>query len=737
MFPRITPFTHKVFFPKRFYSITKASNGFWKCKENQRKFLEDLAKKKNFKWNDPVAWGKVTQTELRKEGGGSILTYHKTFWDVLTSVFPEMHLCPLCTTVRIPPGYWENIENQRHFLDHLAEKEGFNPLISDNWKQISASKIVKLGGQGLLLQYSSFADAIISIYSECNWSIFDVRSCVPRGYWKSIDNQRKFFLDLSNKLQLNEPVSWADIPFETVQKEGGSVILSYYENYYDCIKTLFPEISSKEWSSQRQLPKNYWHSIQNQKKFLDDFAIKMNLKKPEDWKTISHQKIIDHGGRGLLKYYPSLLECLSTVYPDKEFTIKNLSRYPVNWWKNKDNHKVFLDTFEKENNIKTFEDWNTITKKDLINSGGYSLFSIYTGLYEMLSSVYPTKPWYLTRIRKPKNFWTIENQKNYIEGLCKYLSIEKSDVIHLTNDELARYGGSYLLSIYDSMTQCIESLYNIKEDEWKEKRITRSNFWDDIENQKKFLDDFAEHHNINSPHEWKDITSTDIIKYGGRGLIEKYNTWSEVLSTIYGFNINNLKDFRRRVSYNYWKDPKNVKSFIEKFEQKNRMFETTDWYRVSIIQLCQTDGGYSLLRRFGSIYNLLKEVYPNIRWNKKLIAKNNKRSEQWRIFTIVREIFPDREVIEEYNHPTASRESGNSVELDVFIPSLNLAIEYHGKHHYEDIPAFGPSELYQIRDNEKIELCQKYNIKLLVIPYFFKGSDEDLKELILNKCKEE
>ena len=41
----------------------------------------------------------------------------------------------------------------------------------------------------------------------------------------------------------------------------------------------------------------------------------------------------------------------------------------------------------------------------------------------------------------------------------------------------------------------------------------------------------------------------------------------------------------------------------------------------------------------------------------------------------------------------------------------NIAIEYHGKQHYEDIPqAFNSVETYQHRDIEKEKLCKEHGI---------------------------
>jgi len=54
--------------------------------------------------------------------------------------------------------------------------------------------------------------------------------------------------------------------------------------------------------------------------------------------------------------------------------------------------------------------------------------------------------------------------------------------------------------------------------------------------------------------------------------------------------------------------------------------------------------------------------------------------------------------------------------LDVFIPELNLAFEFHGKQHFEPVPYFGGQEAFEknlIRDNLKREKCKANNITLI------------------------
>lgn len=59
--------------------------------------------------------------------------------------------------------------------------------------------------------------------------------------------------------------------------------------------------------------------------------------------------------------------------------------------------------------------------------------------------------------------------------------------------------------------------------------------------------------------------------------------------------------------------------------------------------------------------------------------------------------------------------------MDVYVPSYNLGIEYHGRQHFEWVPFFHKSEadfeLAVERDHRKAELCKQQGMTLVVFRY--------------------
>lgn len=66
--------------------------------------------------------------------------------------------------------------------------------------------------------------------------------------------------------------------------------------------------------------------------------------------------------------------------------------------------------------------------------------------------------------------------------------------------------------------------------------------------------------------------------------------------------------------------------------------------------------------------------------------------------------------------------TSENLELDVYNPDINLAVEYHGRQHYEYVPFMHNHSRINFhnqkyRDEKKIELCRRNGVPLIVVPY--------------------
>ena len=70
-------------------------------------------------------------------------------------------------------------------------------------------------------------------------------------------------------------------------------------------------------------------------------------------------------------------------------------------------------------------------------------------------------------------------------------------------------------------------------------------------------------------------------------------------------------------------------------------------------------------------------------------------------------------------------------ELDIWIPHLRMAVEYHGDQHYRQVDFFGGETKFvgqQRRDQERREACVREGIKLIEVDYTWNGRLDGLLE---------
>ena len=181
---------------------------------------------------------------------------------------------------------------------------------------------------------------------------------------------------------------------------------------------------------------------------------------------------------------------------------------------------------------------------------------------------------------------------------------------------------------------------------------------------------------------------------------------------------------------NYWDNAENVKTFMDQVKDTFRIDSEEDWYRLSLLQLKEL-GASGLLKKYDhSLYTILKVAYPEKHWNARKSSRRDKRSVQRWLFLKTEELFPDMEIIEDFFHEELTRLSGNPVQFDLFIPQINIALEYHGIQHYKELPSFGSIELYNERDLEKEKLCESHNLPLIIIPYSWDLTKSHLHQII-------
>ncbi len=131
-------------------------------------------------------------------------------------------------------------------------------------------------------------------------------------------------------------------------------------------------------------------------------------------------------------------------------------------------------------------------------------------------------------------------------------------------------------------------------------------------------------------------------------------------------------------------------------------------------------------------YLELKDKYSFIDYN---FLDNQSKGEKI-CSDIMKELYPLYNFIKVRPDWLKNKETGHNLELDLYCQNLNIAIEYNGKQHYDYCEHFHKNieslNKQIIRDNMKKELCQKNNVKLIIVSYKLEKK-EDIKQYIQNE----
>jgi len=128
---------------------------------------------------------------------------------------------------------------------------------------------------------------------------------------------------------------------------------------------------------------------------------------------------------------------------------------------------------------------------------------------------------------------------------------------------------------------------------------------------------------------------------------------------------------------------------------------------------------------------ILSAVYPSYQWNEEKFFGRKKKSSQWCLYKALQEIFPGVELLEEYQFPTMKFiQSGHLMTFDIYIPALNIVIEYHGYQHYYDHFLYGNVANRKEQDKERRLACTYHNISYLEIPYWWQHDKESVFTII-------
>ena len=250
-----------------------------------------------------------------------------------------------------PKGYWDVKENQIKFLKEFEKNHDFQN--KTDWNKISTKLFRKEGGGGVLAKYNnSIFQTLSNLYPDYDFKL-ENRPRYSYSYWKNLDNQRNYLLELGKKLQLKTMKDWHNVKTQVLVENRGTRLLQLY-NYsiFNMMRVLFPEYEWKETGLNR-LPSNYWKKEENLKEFIEQVRVQFRVKKPTDWYLISQSQIRRLGKGGNIRHHGGLYFALKKLFPDIPWDEKELN----NRSKRATQHEIFTLLKEMMPQYDIYEDY--------------------------------------------------------------------------------------------------------------------------------------------------------------------------------------------------------------------------------------------------------------------------------------------------------------------------------------------------------------------------------------------
>jgi hypothetical protein len=387
-------------------------------------------------------------------------------------------------------------------------------------------------------------------------------------------------------------------------------------------------------------------------------------------------------------------------------------------------------------NIKSVEDWYKPHVGDYMRKNRrdkktfHFASSIVSKALQYLPIVYPDHQWQLWRLHHvPIGYWQNEtHQKEFLDWALKELGYEKLDDWYgVDASDLAKIGGgASLMSIYrDNLCKVLMTVYHEHDwKPWKFKYMPKL-YWEDVKNQRSYLELLAKDMEVFKPEDWYKVKTSNGF---APGFLKKYTSHIVGLQSV--FPEYNWQMWRfDKVPRMYWDNEGNVRAYMQWFADKMNIHVLEDWKKVTTTQL-YLSRGKTLLCKYKGIRPLLDMAFPQLEFQLGEAEKNNKS--QAFLLKQTQHLFPEAAIQMNYRHPELIYSTGYRMELDVFIPSLAIALEYQGQQHYTWHYLIGSPEEQIEKDQEKRIACQRVGISLIEVPYWWNFKAESLAPIIRN-----
>ena len=522
----------------------------------------------------------------------------------------------------------------------------------------------------------------------------------PNGYWKTLENKKKYIGFLANKLGFTCYEHWYKIQKKDFQKNKGAGLLAEYFKKNKSSKNLlydvFPNynwvpflftVIENGWWGEKENHYIFMNYLIKEEKFNNIFPGLYNLTVEQIMKY--HGKCLIYTGS--VEYTNSSSICSAVhklvlrLYPQYKWIVWKFKTVGNGVWKNEKYLKEYMLELQKELNFNTPEAWYYVTREDFVNFYGNTPITKY-GIVGMLKYLYPQY-----QFDKDKFI-----QNNNYKLICNRIQ----EINNMTTEELEN---EYNKPFYNFINCENKRLPEIL---WKNKELQKiSLLW----LGKKLGYTKSEH--------WYNISKEKIKENELSGLLV-HNNGGHVQLIMSVFNDYNLLEWKFLIApHNFWDNKENQKKYIIWLGKKLGYTKMEDWYKISWYDFIMNNGR-SIVKKYSPYYQVIIDTFPEYEWeigkfkNLKTEGKIhdwlNEHSEKLHINNITHKYKPEWANLKE-THNTFYEFDFN-IELTI---GVNIIIEIDGAYHYKQVSNWNSPEYTQKRDRDKEKLAKENHHSLI------------------------
>jgi hypothetical protein len=534
-----------------------------------------------------------------------------------------------------------------------------------------------------------------------------------------------------------KPDDWYRLNSEALVKNYGGALFSHYDGIFHLLSKVKPELGLLPWKF-GQVSANFWNNLENRQTYFTWLERELKIKKPEDWYSIEASMVAEKFGSLLMSRYGGVAGIIADLRPHYQLLPWKFKLAPRGFWQDRANQKAYLDWLSTELKLTNLSKWYKLTTKSFADNFGVGLLKAYNhSVSEIISELRPDldlKPWLFRKTNS--TFWN--DQKNircYTDWLAERLNIKSSEGWYqIQQKNFHENNGGGLISRY-SYQEVLKIAYpEINWQPWRFIQIGHG-YWLDQGNRLSYLAWLGKELNFTSHADWYNLEHKDLHQNFGGGLLDFYkNSRLKLLKDLFPkakvdpSAIVNSKEKFRNIS--------DRRAAIEALAVHLNIVSFEQWYDVM-----QSDftsfGLQSLVNRYYdfSYAKALVSLFPEFPWRVELFDKRSKS--QQRLAQILEQLFPGKELI--YNYKAQNfrfSDSNRAMEIDIFLPELNLAVEYQGEQHFMPISYWGGEATFaqiQKRDAEKRIAITASDLTYIEIPYTTNLDSVDIERILLNR----